>query len=505
MAGRDREERDLAGRTLMPGFVDAHCHPLMLGQTQSWVDIGPSIAPSIVELLTLLAEHAHRLPAGVPLRGFGYDYRSLAERRHPLATDLDRAATDREIYVMNVSGHGGALNSFGLAAHGITAQTPTPAGGEIGRKPDGSPNGLLWDAACDLLTGDDGVKIRNHGPNIHLPEPADVAGRQLDRALKQFLRAGITTVVDAQVSRREAEAYIAARDAGQLNVRVNMMVISAFLEEALQLGLVGRLGDDGLAFSGIKLYADGALGGLTAYFPDGYAAEPDNHGVLYHEPGEFSALMRRAHRAGLQTGTHAQSPAAIAIVLDAVEVAQREWPRPDTRHAIEHSGLATDDQIARMARAGVVPVSQPQHHRAFGDGVARAVGLEMAQALNPIGHYARAGIPVVLSSDAPVAFPRPLEAVQAAVDRRTANGAVLGGPDLRIDVLTALRGYTIGGAYRAHQEDRVGSLEPGKLADLAILAADPMFVPVSELSAITVEETWLAGQSLKTSGSERSA
>jgi predicted amidohydrolase YtcJ len=273
-----------------------------------------------------------------------------------------------------------------------------------------------------------------------------------------------------------------------------MMVISAFLDEVLQLGLVGRLGDDWLAFSGIKLYADGALGGLTAYFPEGYAAEPDNHGVLYHEPKEFSALMRRAHRAGLQTGTHAQSPAAIAIVLDAVEAALNDFPRPDTRHAIEHSGLATDAQIARMARAGMVPVSQPQHHLAFGDGVARTVGPEMAQRLNPIGHYARAGIPVVLSSDAPVAFPRPLEAVQAAVERRTVSGAVLGGPDLRIDVLTALRGYTIGGAYRAHREHRIGSLEPGKLADLAILAADPMSVPVNELSAITVEETWVGGR-----------
>lgn len=502
LAGADREERDLAGRTLMPGFVDAHCHPLMLGQTQSWVDVGARVAPSIAELVALLAKHARRLPPGVPLRGFGYDYRRLAERRQPVATDLDRAASDREIYVMNVSGHGGCVNSFGLAAHGITAQTATPAGGEIGRNPDGTPNGLVWDAACDLLTGAEGVKVGNHGPNIHLPEAAEVAGQHLDRALRQFLRAGITTVVDAQVSRREAQAYIAARDAGELNVRVNMMVISAFLEEALQLGLVGRLGDDALAFSGIKLYADGALGGLTAYFPEGYASEPDNHGILYHEPGEFRALMRRAHRAGLQTGTHAQSPAAIAIVIDAVEAAQHDWPRPDARHAVEHSGLATDDQIARMARAGMLPVTQPQHHLQFGDGVVRTVGADMAQALNPIGHYARAGIPVVLSSDAPVALPRPLEAVQAAVERRTLGGAVLGGPDLRIDVLTALRGYTIGGAYRAHQEHRIGSLEPGKLADLAILAADPMAVPVDALSTIAVAETWVGGRPVDTA-SER--
>src|SRR5256714_8658498 len=201
--------------------------------------------------------------------------------------------------------------------------------------------------------------------------------------------------------------------------------------------------------------------------------------------------MGRPHHAGLQPGTHAQSPTAIGIVLAAVKAAQRELPRPNMRHAIEHSGLATDDQIARMARAGVVPVTQPRHHRQFGDGVARTVGPQMAQALNPIGHYARAGIPVVLSSDAPVALPRPLEAVQAAVERRTVGGTVLGGPDLPVDVLTALPGSPIGGPDRAHQEPRVGSLEPGKLADLAIPSADPMAVPIEELGALAGGETWV--------------
>ena len=498
IAGPDHVEHDLAGRTLMPGFVDAHCHPLMLGQTQSWLNVGADVAPSIPALVALLREGARQLPPGAPLRAFGYDYRRLSERRHPLAEDLDRAATDREIYTMNVSGHGGSINSFGLRAHGITAKTPDPRGGEIGRHPDGTPNGLLLDAACDLLTGAEGVKIGNHGPNIHLPEPPDVSAQQLDLALGQFLRAGITTVVDAQVSRRELETYIAARDAGRLGVRVNMLVISAFLDEVLGLGLVGRLGDETLAFIGIKLYADGAFGASTAYFPEGYAAEPDNHGLLYHEPGEFSALVRRAHRVGLKTGTHAQSPAAIGMVIDAIEAAQRERPRSDMRHSIEHCGLPTDDEIARMGQAGILPITQPQHHRAFGDGLARTVGERLARRLNPIGLYARAGIPVVLSSDAPVAFPRPLEAVQAAVDRRTVTGTVLGGPEFRVDVITALRGYTIGGAFAAHREDLVGSLEPGKLADLAILEADPTSVPVEDVGSIAVEETWLGGRPVVT-------
>src|SRR3989442_10247180 len=131
-----------------------------------------------------------------------------------------------------------------------------------------------------------------------------------------------------------------------------------------------------------------------------------------------------------------------------------------------------------MARAGMVPVSQPQHHLQFGDGVARTVGAEMAQALNPIGHYVRAGIPVVLSSDAPVAFPRPLEAVQAAGERRTVGGSVLGGPDLRIDVITALRGYTIGGAFRAPQDHPVGSPQPGQPPAPPHLAAGSLGSPL---------------------------
>ncbi len=493
LAGRDREERDLGGRTLMPAFVDAHAHPLMLGQTESWVNVAPTVVGSIDAMVNLLAEEAARLPAGAPLRAYGYDFRRLVERRHPTAADLDRVATDRELYVMNVSGHGGALNSFGLRAHGITARTADVEGGEIGRSEDGSPNGLLWDAACDLLTGPGGVKIRNHGPNIHLPDSPAELGKDLQRAFELFLRAGITTVLDAQVSRREAGAYFAARDRVELALRIEMLIISALLDEVLALGIGGRVGDDQLAIAGIKLYADGALGGATAYFPDGYPGDPHNHGVLYHEPAEFSEILGRAHRAGLQTGTHAQSPTAIGLVLDAVEAAQAENPRSDMRHAIEHSGLATDDQIARMKRAGVVPVSQPQHHLYYGDGYVRAVG-ELGQRFNPIGLYARAGVPVVISSDAPVAPPRPMEAVQAAVEHRAVAGTILGGPELGVDVMTALRGYTIGGAYAMHREGSVGSLEAGKLADLVVLSSDPTAAPTEAIASIEVEETWLGGQ-----------
>jgi predicted amidohydrolase YtcJ len=182
------------------------------------------------------------------------------------------------------------------------------------------------------------------------------------------------------------------------------------------------------------------------------------------------------------------------MVIDAIEAAQEDQPRVDMRHSIEHCGLPTQDEIDRMKRASIVPDTQPQHHRQFADGMARIVGDELAHRFNPIGLYARAGLPIVLSCDAPVAFPKPLEAVQAAADRATVEGTILGGPELKVDVLTALKGYTIGGAYLARREDSVGSLEPGKLADLVVLSGDPLAVPVSELASIKVEQVWLGGQ-----------
>ena len=490
--GRGHQEVDLAGATLVPGFVDAHCHPLMLGQTSSWVDVSPARAPDIPALVKLLRQQAAVLSPGEPLRAYGYNHRALPERRHPTAADLDGAATDREIYVMNQSGHGGVLNSAGLARCGITAGTPDIPGGHIGRYADGRPDGLVMDAACDLLTGEGGVKLGRHGPNLHLPPAPGEAARWLDDAQRAFLAAGVTSLVDAQVSQRELTAYTAARAGGRLQLRVGLRIISSYLPELLGLGLTGPFGGDLLDVTGVKIYADGTLGGWTAWFPCGYHGEAETTGLLYHSPQDLAEIIARAHLAGLSTGTHAQSPGAIGLVVEAVEQVQARLGRR-VRHTVEHCGLPTPELVGRMARAGIQPVMQPAHHASFGDGVLAAVGEELGQRYNPAGDYAALGLLPALSSDAPVTPPDPLGAIRAAVQRRTGAGVPLGGRELRLDPAAALAAHTIAAARAAGTAHRVGTLEPGKLADLAVLDGDPLAAAPRRLDDISVTQTWVGG------------
>ncbi|WP_223622830.1 amidohydrolase [Microbacterium sp. EST19A] len=492
-AGLAPERVDLGDAVIVPGFVDAHAHPLMYGQLMTWVDCGPEKAGSIPEIVALLQAAAAETPEGRPVRGYGYEQRNLAEKRHPTRFELDEVATDREVYLMNASGHGGVVNSHTLAVNGVDRDTPNPDGGEFFRDADGELTGELSDAACNILTGVHGVKIGHHGPNFHLADEPEEHLRQLDAATQRFLAGGVTSIGDAQVTRREFDMYLRLAEAGRLELRVSMYLLSHLLDEALEMGLVGQFGNAHLSFAGIKLYADGTLGGWTAYFPDGYVGDPCRTGQLYHEPAEYTALISKAHAAGLQTATHAQSPTAIEMVVSAIEAALAERPDADARHRIEHCGLPTPEQIERMAVSGIRPVNQTQHYFNWGEGVEEAIGTP-GERFNPLGEFERAGVPFTISSDAPVAEPIPLEAIQTAVTRVTRRGHKLGPDDLRVSALAALRAHTIEGAISIGREDDLGSLEVGKYADFAVLSDDPLAVAGEDIAAITVRETWVDGE-----------
>ncbi|WP_091227863.1 amidohydrolase [Microbacterium sp. 3J1] len=491
--GLTPERIDLEDAVVVPGFVDAHAHPLMFGQLMTWVDCGPEKAGSIPEIVALLKAAAAEAPTDRPVRGYGYEQRNLAEKRHPTRFELDEVATDREVYLMNASGHGGVVNSFTFAKNGVDRDTANPDGGEYFRDADGELTGEISDAACNMLTGVHGVKIGHHGPNFHLADEPEEHLRQLDAATQRFLAGGVTSIGDCQVTRREFDMYLRLAEAGRLELRVSMYLLSHLLDEALEMGLVGQFGNAHLSFAGIKLYADGTLGGWTAYFPDGYVGDPCRTGQLYHEPAEYTALISRAHAAGLQTATHAQSPTAIEMVVSAIEAALEERPDADARHRIEHCGLPTPEQITRMAAAGIRPVNQTQHYFNWGEGVEEAIGTP-GERFNPLGEFERAGVPMTISSDAPVAEPIPLEAIQTAVTRVTRRGHTLGPDDLRITAAAALRAHTYEGAVSIGREDDLGSLEVGKYADFVVLSDDPLSVAAEDIAAIAVRETWVDGE-----------
>lgn len=494
-------EIDLNGGVVLPGFVDAHAHPLMYGQLLSWVDCSPTATTDIPGMIGLLRQAAENIPGTGPIRGFGYEHRNLAERRHPTRQELDQVSIDREVYVMNASGHGGVVNTFTLEKYGIDDDTPDPQGGTFFRDSEGQLTGELSDAACNILTGPEGVKVGHHGPNFHLNDPAEQHRNQLLAAQHEFLRNGVTSIGDAQVSKRELTAYLDLLRDGLLTARINAYFLSHLLDEVLELGLVDKFGNARLSLSGIKLYADGTLGGWTAYFPEGYANDPCRTGSLYHPPEEYRALILKAHAAGLQTATHAQSPTAIQMVLDAIAAAVEASPRPDHRHRIEHCGLPTGEQIARMAELGVMPVNQTQHYYNWGPGVVDAIGTP-GERFNPLGEFVSSGVPVTISSDAPVAPPQPLEAVQAAVTRVTRSGVRLGPESLTITRLEALRAHTINGAIAVGREHELGTLEPGKLADFVILDNDPLAVDEASISSIQVSETWIDGLQVFVAGAK---
>ncbi|MGH3096217.1 MAG: amidohydrolase [Streptosporangiales bacterium] len=485
-------ELDLQGRTVLPGFVDPHVHPLLLGDALSGANLAG--ARSLDAIVRLLREHAGRTGDGV-VTGYGYDQSKLAEMRHPTRTELDAVTTKAQVRIQHASGHGYVLNTRALRECNIDAGTQTPPGGRIDRDEDGEPTGLVFDSACDLLTGPGGVKIANHGPNFHRPLDDEGSRHLLGLAQQALLAVGVTTICDAQVTGREMRAYFDARDRDELLLRTHALVLSSGLAQLEELGLGGRLGDSGLELLGVKMYADGSVTARTAYLQHA-CGQPEPTGYLYHDPEELTSLIQAAHRLGLPTATHAQGELPIGIVLDAVAGARAERPRPDLVHRIEHCGFPTAAQIGRMAELGVVPVPQPMQVTLFGDSLADEYG-DYGGRFYPTGEFARTGLPVVISSDGPVTDPDPLRAAAVAVSRETLAGKVAGGdehgrPRQGIDADTALRAITSTPAAVLGCRE-VGSLEPGQLADLVVLHGDPVHGTAADLRDAAVTETWVGG------------
>ena len=494
--GPDAREIDLAGGTLVPGFIDAHNHFLATAESFSAIDARDPSVHSVADLMALVEAAAERTEPGRWVRGFGMDFTRFEAGKPPTRWDLDRVTTAHPVVILHVSGHYALVNSRALEARGIGDDVRDPVGGSFERDDAGRPTGLLRDTATNLVL-QLSVDIGNHGPNFHTQLALDDMVAMLDEGSSRYLAAGLTTICDPQVTSRELSAYRAARDRGALRVRTVCLPLSSQLDEYDRIGLAGPFGDDSLRIAGMKFYTDGAITGGTAVFSRPMGRDGQFAGTLYHEPAELRDLLVRAARSGWQLAIHTMGDRAMGIMLDAAEAARRpngdgRGRGRDHRDRIEHCTWPTPDHIRRIARLGMIPVSQPGSIRELGDIWREQLG-ERIERANPLREEIEAGIPVVISSDAFVQSYRPLDTMAAAVRRVTPSGVRVGA-DQELTVEEALAAHTINAARAVGMEDRIGSIETGKLADLVVLDADLGATSPESLPDVRVRTTILGGE-----------
>jgi hypothetical protein len=479
---------DLQGRLVIPGLVDAHIHLLGYAQARHRLDLTP--ARDLEDALAVVRARAAETPAGEWIVGRGWNQNRWPGHAFPTASDLDRAAKENPVYLIAHSGHAGWANSLALEIAGVTYERPDPPGGVIQRTGDRQPTGILFEEAMQFL--DDAAGS---------PTPAEAA-RMIRQALPSLWEVGITGVhcVDGQIAFQAAQLL---HQKGELGLRLVKYLPVSQLDHAIGAELCSGLGDDWLWIGGIKLFADGALGVQTAALSGPYEGELENLGLMVLEPEEMMDIGRRASAAGLSLAIHAIGDRANRAVLDLYQALPRPVGGqgcPAVPNRIEHVQLLDLSDVRRFAELGVTASMQPIHATSDMEMAERLWGQRTATS------YAwrsllENGAGLAFGSDAPLEPVDPLLGIHAAVTRRRLDGTPgLDGwhPEQRITVHQAVSAYTIGPARAAGLGAKLGSISPGKLADLVVLdrdvfAIDPMEIPSARVVGVMIGGEWVKG------------
>ncbi len=476
-AGPQTARYDLAGRTVVPGFIDAHAHIWKIGHLlTSMLDLRR--ITSVQDLCAAVRERDSKLPPGEWLQGRGFNEAALAERRKPTRDDLDQAVPGRPVVLTRTCGHIFAVNSAALRLAGITAKTQAPVGGVIERDERGDPNGILHETAMGLIT-------RVMPP----PTAADFA-KMIRAALHHQLSLGITSSADCGVTPELLEVYLDLDRHGQLPARVLVMPLRRVDGRKDPVPLPAKHVSDRLRVDTVKFLADGGLSGATAALSVRYR-HSDTKGTLRFHPEDLRALCRESHDQGWRIATHAIGDVAIDQVLDIYEGL---GPHPaGLAHRIEHFGLPDAVQLKRAAAIGVISVPQTIFIRELGRNFLEFVPDQFLPRTYPIRAMLDVGLTVALSSDAPVVEDdNPIAGMSAAITRLSKEGAAIA-PEQSITAQEALYGYTMAGAIASGESANRGSLRPGKWADVAVLSSDPLTSDPVALMDIQVEMTFVAG------------
>ena len=477
----DAKRIDGEGRTVLPGLIDAHAHVAGLGFLKTSLDLAG--VPSVEDAVARIAAYAEDKPHGRWITGRGWNQVLWPVQEFPRASHIDAVVSDRPVWLRRIDGHAGWANSVTMRLAGITDDTPDPVGGKIIRDDNGHATGIFVDRAMDLI-------------GSHVPQPDKAEGRAAVRAaVDTLLSEGMTSVHDAGVGVMNAEIYVSMADDGELGMRVYAMIGGA--DEVLDTIAepIYAYGNDRLEIASVKLYADGALGSRGAAMLEPYSDDPENRGLPFWTQAELDAMVQKANGMGFQVGIHAIGDHGNRMALNSFERVQGGKPSP-LRNRIEHSQIVTLEDIPRFAALGVIASMQATHATSDKNMAEDRIGPDRI-----LGGYAwrrmlDVGVVLANGSDFPVELSNPFHGLYAAVTRQGRDGEPEGGwyADQALTRAEALHSFTLAGAYAARQEDRLGSLEPGKWADFIIIDRDYFSIPAAEIDDIIVLETWVGGQ-----------
>ena len=449
------ETLDAGGKLVVPGFIDGHAHLLSTGLAMRSVDLKG--VPSVEEAVRRVAERVAATPPGGWVRGAGWDQHLWPGARFPGRRELDAVAPDHPVVLTHTSGHCIWVNSAALRAAGVTRETEAPFGDAIDVDAEGEPSGILRDTASRL--------VYDAMPSVTREERVDA----LREVIAHAHRLGVTGVHAMDVGRGELRALESLRDSGRLPLRVRAFLTAGRLDDWLGSARTGD-GDETLRIGGVKLFADGALGSLTAWMLDPYEGTEDT-GLALQPVEELEERVRACLEHGLAPAVHAIGDRANREVLSILDRARDL--SPDLPRRVEHAQLLARDDIPRFARIGVTASAQPVHATQDMRKVDRCWG-ERGRTAYPFASLLASGASLAFGSDSPVETMSPLAGIHAAVTRRNASAEPDGGwyPNEKLSLEAAIAAYTSGCAAAVRETDRYGKIAVGYHADFAILSQD---------------------------------
>lgn len=472
---------DLKGATMLPAFLDPHSHfsGYAMAQLQAPLDEAVSFEEIVEKLKAFIS--AQNIPAGTWVIGKGYDHNQLAEHAHPTAAVLDRAAPDNPVVIQHQSGHMGVFNTLALQLLNVTAQTPSPSGGRIAVE-NGAPTGYMEENAF--------IEYQQKVPMASAQDLMAAYASVQDK----YASYGITTVQEGMLPGQLLPLYQTLQQNHLLKLDV---VGYADAKEAKPI--LSALPDNRMIYKnhfklgGLKIFLDGSPQGRTAWMRRPYENTPDYCGYNTLTDEEVTDFVRLAAREGLQILAHCNGDAAAAQYLRAcAQVESEGQPLKEIRPVLVHGQLLGPDQLPEVKRLGIIPSFFAAHVYHWGDVHIQNFGMERASHISPAASALAEGVPFTFHQDTPVIEPDMLETIWCSVNRLTKNGIKLDAE--AIPVMEALKAVTINAAFQYFEENKKGSIAPGKRADFVILDKNPLTVPAMELKNIKVLQTIKDGE-----------